>query len=185
MIDVAVCLDNQSAIARTDDLVPKSGQLITDAIHKALAKLHKRRPGFRLRLFWVPGHEGVDGNELADLHAKKAAAREASPLATCTINGEPLPISAAALCATCKQDSLRQWQCRWADSPRGLRYAKFDSAPPSAKVPRMYHRLCRAQAVVLTQLCTGHVALNQYLHRIGALDSLMCVRCGEPELVEL
>lgn len=48
----------------------------------------------------------------------------------------------------------------------------------------MYHGLKRAQAAVLTQLRTGHVALNHYLHRINAIDSPLCLRCGEPETVD-
>ncbi|EJD55224.1 hypothetical protein AURDEDRAFT_38965, partial [Auricularia subglabra TFB-10046 SS5] len=110
IVDVIICLDNQSAIIRVHEPSPKSGQIITTAIHAALARLRKARPGFRLQLVWVPGHEGVDGNELADLHAKSAAAGEDCTCAA--IDGDPLPHSAAALRAERRQMSRLEWQRR-------------------------------------------------------------------------
>ncbi|KAJ7156482.1 hypothetical protein C8R43DRAFT_818576, partial [Mycena crocata] len=35
----------------------------------------------------------------------------------------------------------------------------------------------------LTQLRTGHVGLNAYLARFGAVDSALCSTCREPETV--
>ncbi|EJD33661.1 hypothetical protein AURDEDRAFT_44422, partial [Auricularia subglabra TFB-10046 SS5] len=61
---------------------------------------------------------------------------------------------------------------------------KFDDTPPSARVTRVYRSLNRGHAATLTQLRTGHVALNQYLHRIGAVGSPLCTRCGEIETVD-
>ncbi|EJD32944.1 hypothetical protein AURDEDRAFT_42049, partial [Auricularia subglabra TFB-10046 SS5] len=83
---------------------------------------------FRLQLVWVPGHEGVDGNELADLHAKSAAAGE--DCARAAIDGDPLPHSAAALRAERRQMARLEWQRRWAASEYGYRYSRFDDAPP-------------------------------------------------------
>ncbi|KZV84037.1 hypothetical protein EXIGLDRAFT_567163, partial [Exidia glandulosa HHB12029] len=68
-----ICLDNQAAIVRAQAPRAKSGQVITDAIHVALKRIRAIRPDFRLELIWVPGHEDIAGNELADLHAKQAS----------------------------------------------------------------------------------------------------------------
>ncbi|KZV89290.1 hypothetical protein EXIGLDRAFT_586161, partial [Exidia glandulosa HHB12029] len=73
VLDAVICLDNQAAIVHAQVPRAKSGQVITDAIHGALQRIRSVRPGFRLELVWVPGHEDVAGNELADLHAKQAA----------------------------------------------------------------------------------------------------------------
>ncbi|EJD43072.1 hypothetical protein AURDEDRAFT_34025, partial [Auricularia subglabra TFB-10046 SS5] len=108
--EAAICLDNQPAIRRAHDPRPKSGQLITDAIVSMFEGIRAQRPSFSLRLVWVPGHEGVDGNELADLHAKRAAAgKNASRM---LLGGNPLPHSAGALRARSKQDTRLEWQRR-------------------------------------------------------------------------
>ncbi|KZV79474.1 hypothetical protein EXIGLDRAFT_590875, partial [Exidia glandulosa HHB12029] len=73
VVEAAICLDNQSAITRTHVPRPKPGQLITTAIHRAFDELRASRPGFALTVCWIPGHEGFDGNEIADKHAKLAA----------------------------------------------------------------------------------------------------------------
>ncbi|KDQ07104.1 hypothetical protein BOTBODRAFT_79860, partial [Botryobasidium botryosum FD-172 SS1] len=36
----------------------------------------------------------------------------------------------------------------------------------------------------ITQLRTGRIALNSFLHRIGAADSPLCSRCRAPETVD-
>ncbi|KAK6993002.1 hypothetical protein R3P38DRAFT_2656700 [Favolaschia claudopus] len=41
----------------------------------------------------------------------------------------------------------------------------------------------RGSCSIITQLRTGHVALNAYLARFGAVNSPMCHKCGEPETV--
>ncbi|EJD32759.1 hypothetical protein AURDEDRAFT_43346, partial [Auricularia subglabra TFB-10046 SS5] len=69
-------------------------------------------------------------------------------------------------------------------SERGLRYARFDRTPPSAQVLRMFHGLAREQGAHLVQLRTGHAALNQFLHRIQAVESPNCAACCEPETVD-
>ncbi|KZV90369.1 hypothetical protein EXIGLDRAFT_581638, partial [Exidia glandulosa HHB12029] len=71
-LDIVILLDNQAAITRTHTPRAKSGQLITDAILDEATRLRTRHPNAQLRLVWVPGHEDVEGNELADLHAKQA-----------------------------------------------------------------------------------------------------------------
>ncbi|KAJ7153127.1 hypothetical protein C8R43DRAFT_821296, partial [Mycena crocata] len=43
--------------------------------------------------------------------------------------------------------------------------------------------LSRTQCSILTQLCTGHVGLNAYLARFGAVDSNLRSTCREPETV--
>ncbi|KIY51166.1 hypothetical protein FISHEDRAFT_38154 [Fistulina hepatica ATCC 64428] len=39
--------------------------------------------------------------------------------------------------------------------------------------------LPRPAASILTQLRTQHVPLNDYLHRITAIESLLCEACGD------
>ncbi|KAF8516708.1 hypothetical protein BU17DRAFT_5878, partial [Hysterangium stoloniferum] len=36
---------------------------------------------------------------------------------------------------------------------------------------------------ILIQLCTGHITLNTFLHKIKAVDSALCTKCKVPETV--
>ncbi|KAJ6631077.1 hypothetical protein B0H10DRAFT_1677943, partial [Mycena sp. CBHHK59/15] len=60
----------------------------------------------------------------------------------------------------------------------------FDKTPPSQRTLRWYEDMHRGQCSILTQLRTGHVGLNAYLARFGAVDSGLCQTCREPETVK-
>ncbi|KAI0714108.1 hypothetical protein C8Q72DRAFT_790234 [Fomitopsis betulina] len=55
---------------------------------------------------------------------------------------------------------------------------------PSKAYHNLAERLPRHQASILIQLCTEHVLLQKYLHRIKKTDSPICEQCGlAPEMV--
>jgi len=89
-----------------------------------------------------------------------------------------------AMRATFNRTLRSEWVKRWSSSERGQRYARLDRTPPSAKVLRSCEGLKRDEQALLTQLRTGHVALNSYLRRIHVLDSPNCQVCNEPESVD-
>ncbi|KAM5541945.1 hypothetical protein V8D89_004255 [Ganoderma adspersum] len=66
-----------------------------------------------------------------------------------------------------------------------LRLARhIDDSAPSVESPKRYRGLTRQQCSILVQLRSGHVALNSYLARIGAIDSPLCLTCHTPETPE-
>lgn len=75
-----------------------------------------------------------------------------------------------------------QWEAIWRASPQGERVHRvIDKAAPSQDVYKLYRGLTRRQCSMLTQLRSGHVALNAYLARIKAVDSPLCPACLIPE----
>ena len=54
---------------------------------------------------------------------------------------------------------------------------RIDDKLPSHSFLMATNHLSRAQASILMQLCTGHIPLNRFLHRIGKTDSPTCPTC--------
>ncbi|KAK6972214.1 hypothetical protein R3P38DRAFT_2418296, partial [Favolaschia claudopus] len=179
---VAILLDNQAAITALATRPNNPGQYLVRTFHDQLAKLSST-----VHVAWVPGHKDVEGNEMADSEAKTAATGGASsntPLtrAIRTLKHQ-LPASAAALRAQEKTSMRGRWSKQWADSRRGVKQRRFDTRPPGRTVLRFYKDRSRQSASIITQLRTGHIGLNAFLHRIHAVDSPNCPRCGTPETV--
>jgi len=78
-------VDNQSALKAALDPRKGSGQYISYDAWRTVEAIRAIRPGFAIRLVWSPAHDGIDGNELADHHAKLAAQFKRSD------ESEPLP----------------------------------------------------------------------------------------------
>ena len=71
--EAIVYTSNQAAIRATCPPQRSSGQYILRRIIRQLDLLRDTRSRWRIQLQWVPGHEGVPGNEEADRLAKLAA----------------------------------------------------------------------------------------------------------------
>ena len=55
---------------------------------------------------------------------------------------------------------------------------RIDPGMPSKAFCKMAERLPRRQASLLIQLRTGHVPLQQHLHRLRKVDTPICPMCG-------
>jgi len=149
-----------------------------DRLLGAIERLERRHPNIDLTLRWVPGHKGVDGNELADVEAKKAARGDSSPVED--LPGwlrEKLPASLSKVRQTQNERLARLAEAEWKESPRAARMDRIDPTMPSKKYGKLAERLPRRQASILIQLCTEHVPLQKYLFRIQKEDSPLCPSC--------
>jgi zinc-binding in reverse transcriptase/RNase H len=61
-----IYIENQALITATTLMKPSTGHYIFNAFHNSVTALQKKHMGIKIKIKWVPGHKGVEGNEEAD-----------------------------------------------------------------------------------------------------------------------
>ena len=149
---------------------------------------HKNRNAYKVTLRWTAGHEGLKGNKLADKEVKRPAEglttdKPLLPSYLC----KPLLINPAAVKRAHNDMLMSNWTRTWRASDKGQRYICLEESTPSKKLLKSssHSELSRIDASRIAQFRLGHMPTNQYLKRIGKVDSARCLACGkEVETVE-
>jgi hypothetical protein len=126
-------------------------------------------------LFWVPGHAGVRGNEIAD-----GLVREGSALRL--LGPEPaFVVSRCDIRRRLRYRLISQHQAIWRDLDNTPRQAReLISGPcPGTRIKLLSFN--RNQSRVVTGLLTGHNTLRSHLHLMGLLYSPLCRKRGVKE----
>jgi ribonuclease HI len=110
--DLEFYTDNQGALRTLKNPGQSSGQRIVQRILDDIAIWQEREhERHTLHLHWLPGHEGVAGNEAADLAAKEVTGYRCEQAPPFNANG---PITAhAAVCNDLALDALRLGHVTW------------------------------------------------------------------------
>ena len=166
---VAICSDSQ-AVLKTLRGAKTTSNLVKETILalKALSVSHS------VRLLWVPGHCGVEGNEIADVLAKQAA---------CLNFVGPEPV--LGLPNTLIRTYIRQWADkeqtkRW-QTVEGCRQTKMFLHGPDKRLTHFALGLRKHDLRILVGLFTGHCTLNRHLAIMHIQDDPLCPACGEEE----
>lgn len=131
-----------------------------------------------LLIRWTPGHIGIDGNEEADVWARKAAQEGSSALHRLPAPlRKPLPYSKSANIQAFKAKLKRRAQAAWRKSPRYERIKNIDDSLPSPAFLCLITSLPRKHSALLIQLRSHHIPLAAHLHRIQKADSPTCPCC--------
>ena len=74
----------------------------------------------KVDFIWTPGHEGIEGNEIADEEAKLAAQGKSSSPKDLppSLRKKALPISISATCQKLRKQAKLRWSSEWFTSPR-------------------------------------------------------------------
>ncbi|KAF6214378.1 hypothetical protein GE061_009118 [Apolygus lucorum] len=123
----------------------------------------------QVTLLWIPGHEGHEGNEIADNLAKRGS--------------ESLPIGPEPILGTtksCLQNVVKNWEKNervryWQNLP-GLRQAKLFLTFSKKRANELI-AMPKKDIRILVGLLTGHCPLRYHLKKIGKLTTDICRFC--------
>jgi ribonuclease HI len=171
-VSVTIFSDSQDILRALASTNQKSGQQL---LRKCLERIQilEQKWSIRVSLRWVPGHSGVQGNEIA--HAQAIQATEKGPPIRSTVKLKTKALQVARQRLQLKTHEERQ---------PNRHIWKIDKATSGKHLKGLYNRLTARDAAILVQLRTGRCRLNQYLSRIKAAPSPDCETCQKPETVE-
>ena len=183
--DIIVATDNQASLRAYSVRKPTPGGYLIEDARTLFNTITKKWLRVRLKLQWVPGHEGIEGNEKVDTEAK------------CATEGEHhnrrnehhrlikvLPASKSATKQHLKKKVQKEHEKEFQKSSRYKRAVRIDPKAPTSNFMKITAKLTKSQASILAQLRTGHVPLQAYLHRFKLADTPICPSCRtEPESI--
>ncbi|TFK17960.1 hypothetical protein FA15DRAFT_574554, partial [Coprinopsis marcescibilis] len=106
---VSIAVDSRSTLEAFDRTTTGTGEYLLEVVREecasAVRKAHHR---LDIELRWVPGHEGVAGNERVDGEAKKAAEGTQVHRWVAKRVGEPMPVSKSAVRAD-NRERMKEW----------------------------------------------------------------------------
>jgi ribonuclease HI len=166
--------DSQSSCKAILQPMRQSGQSIIKGVLNRIDTIHRRHPNWQLAISWVPGHQGIDGNEHADAAAKQAA----RTLPQAHKDQYPHSRLKSSLRQAISSITTTKWDNYWSQNKTASHLRRIISRPGSKPGPKLYNSITtRASCAMLAQLRTGHCGLNKYLHRFKLADSAYC-ECG-------
>lgn len=177
---VSINSDSQAAVMALRSYKKGPAQHLVEEINRAVEEIKlqgENRTKFTLR--WISGHDGSEGNEIADEEARKAAAGESSGNDWLPeyLTARRLPLSVSALRQKFNADISEQWKKEWAKSTRFERMQAIDPKLANESFAKLVSDVPKPWTSILIQLRSRHIPLNAHLHRIGKRDTPNCRYC--------
>jgi len=163
--NVTVCSDSEALIRALVSPV------VTSRLMKELREtLNRAGLKNQVRLVWVPGHSGVEGNEKADELARKGSA-------ALSCGPEPIiPIPHSACVNAIRCWVRTEFVNHWSAYEGGVHTKRFFLVPDGRWARELLNMdRCRIRRVV--GAITGHCGLNKHLAKMGLSNDPNC-SCG-------
>jgi ribonuclease HI len=134
--------------------------------HQSLAQLTRHNI---VQLIWVPGHEGIVGNETADQRTSTGSENLLTgPEPACSIS---IGVAKKAVKDWANRNHKKCWE-----STTGLKQAKGPIPRTSARRTKDLLKLNRDKLKWMVGLITGHCHLKGHLFKLGLTDDPNCER---------
>jgi ribonuclease HI len=165
--------DSQTAIKSIERPHRQSGQSIIKGLLDCIEEILYNRTHLQIEIAWIPGHFEIQGNERADMEAKKAAM---DPTLNQLHKQKPLK---SARTRYIKAAAKEQWHKSWTEDTKTAKTLRHITKRKGSKSgPKLYNDMVSRNTVTtIAQLRTGHCGLNYYLHQLGKKASPYC-ECG-------
>lgn len=162
--NICICSDSQAALNAV-----KSKTYTSKLVWECILLLQKLSCRNMVNLYWVPGHCGIKGNEIADQLAKKGSSMQ-------FIGPEPFfGLSACAL-----KGELMNWEktkvlSNWNTTSLARQSKRF--IKPNALQTQKILNLTKSDLRIYTGLITGHCPSKYHLKLIGKRNEDSCRFC--------
>ena len=169
---VHIFSDSQSAVGQlTLGWEANSHKTTAQEVIREKKKLEEKE--VTVEVSWSPGHADIKGNDYADKLAKEAAqeAKDSEQLSAVISLGD---VKSAA-----KESGKKKWQDMWDKSDTGRDLYRFRQKVDH-KVKHTHESAFGER--IISQLRTGYVRLNEYLHKCNLKDTDQC-QCGSKESI--
>ena len=161
--------DSQAGARAIDHPRRQSGQTIIKEVLDCIDESTKTTQR-QIEIMWIPGHAEIEGNERADVEAKKAATD-----ITLRQPHKYKPLKSARA-RHIKAAAKKQWQTAWRANTKTASMLRAITGGKYTKTgPTLYNEIeSRKDAAKIAQLRTGHCGLNKYLNRFGNKNTPYC-----------
>ena len=173
---VKIFVDSQSAIqALGNPIISSKAVLAATKKLNLLADIAKS-----VTVTWIPAHKGHEGNEKADVLAKRGAADEGGNHKLTV--GKP----GSKIRTEIRKAVYDKWKTEWQNSKEANHTKSFYKQPCWNKAKYVY-KLARLELGRFVRIVTGHNNLNFFQHKLGYTDKVTCRMCkqGQETLMHL
>ena len=155
---IAICSDSQAALQAL--LSPECRSKLVQECKDRLRSITRWN---KVNLIWVPGHCGIEGNEIADELARTGSSE-------CPIGPEPfIGVSSTCIYSWIEKYAALQHAERWKEL-NTCKHSKFFVKEPSRKLAEFVLKLDRTECRGIVGIITGHSNNGRHLARMGLIN---------------